>query len=107
MTRNCELDRKMVNIQSVVKMAIEKTRETEQLQTCYRNICASLDRLRKRNYPTNRGVQAYFTELPLLPSLLSENVRLLDIGAAGDRGVLIMPGQVVDTIQHRCQPYFS
>ena len=55
----------MVDIDAVVKKATQKARETERLPDFNRRDAASLQTLRKRNYPTNRGMHDYFEELPV------------------------------------------
>ncbi|MBT3274230.1 MAG: class I SAM-dependent methyltransferase, partial [Spirochaetales bacterium] len=70
----------MVDIDTIIKKATQNACETERLPDFNRRDAASLQTLRKNNYPMNRGMHDYFEELPALKSLISADVRLLDIG---------------------------
>lgn len=70
----------MIDIQKVTQKAIEQACKTEQLPDFNRKDAASLETLRKRNYPTNRGLKEYYGELPMLQSLISDKTSMLDIG---------------------------
>jgi SAM-dependent methyltransferase len=70
----------VVDIDTIIKKATQNACETERLPDFNRRDAASLQTLRKNNYPMNRGMHDYFEELPALKSLISADVRLLDIG---------------------------
>ena len=100
----------MIDINKVIKKAVERARKTEQLPPFSKVAASSLDALRRRNYPTNRNMTDYFDALPLLPSLLTSDVELLDVGAGN--GIAIeeiansyqcpVVGTGIEAIEHSC-----
>jgi SAM-dependent methyltransferase len=100
----------MIDINKVIKKAVERARKTEQLPPFSKVDASSLESLRSRNYPTNRNMNDYFDELPLLQSLLTSDVEVLDIGAGNgiaieeiaNRYQCAVVGTGIEAIENSC-----
>jgi ubiquinone/menaquinone biosynthesis C-methylase UbiE len=70
----------MIDIQKIICLAIKKAEQLEKLPLFSETDASTIDKLRKRNYPSNRNMNDYLQSLPLLESLLSKKAAILDIG---------------------------